>query len=69
MRDQEITTLRIIACPDTRTCPAVHEMAGQAETRYVVGKVVDEATAAKFAHLIGPGEALIAVPTELLPEV
>jgi hypothetical protein len=68
MPDIQITTLRT-ACPDGRTCPAVHAVVGRPAVRYIVGRVPDTATVAAFADRVGPGEAVVEVPTDLLPEV
>ncbi len=68
----KITTLRTTdtLCPDTRSCPSIHAVAGEPHRRYLVTKkVTDPAVAAAFVHLIADDEQLGYVPTELLPGV
>jgi hypothetical protein len=65
----KITTLRTTAenCPDTWTCPSIHDLDLHPDRRYVVTTTeTDPAILAAFDHLIGPGEQLGWVPTELL---
>lgn len=57
-------------CPDNRSCPSIHAVAGESDRRYVITKkVTDLAVAAAFAHLVADDEQLGYVPTSLLPEV
>ncbi|MGH3975253.1 MAG: hypothetical protein ACRDS9_18275 [Pseudonocardiaceae bacterium] len=68
----KITRLRTIDtyCPDNRSCPSIHAVAGEPSRRYVITKkVTDLAVAAAFAHLVAEDEQLGYVPTDLLPEV
>lgn len=68
----KITTLRMAdtICPDTRSCPSIHAIAGKPDRRYLITKkVTDPAVAAAFAHLVGDDEQLGYVPTDLIPEV
>ncbi|MPZ66636.1 MAG: hypothetical protein GEU83_14370 [Pseudonocardiaceae bacterium] len=67
----KITTLRTTEqCPDIKTCPSIHALDLHPDRRYVVTTdETDPAILAAFDHLIGPGERLGWVPTELLPEV
>jgi len=61
-----LTKLRGVACPDGRTCPAVHQT-GRG-TLMIIGSVVTDPEA--LAQLaIGPGETAIEVPVSLVPEV
>ncbi len=68
----KITTLRTtdMSCPDTRSCPSIHVVAGEPGRRYVITKkVTDPAVAAAFAHLVADDEQLGFLPTDLIPEV
>jgi hypothetical protein len=68
----KITTLRAtdVLCPDTRSCPSIHAVAGEPDRRYVITKrVTDPAVATAFAHLVADDEQLGYVPADLLPEV
>lgn len=68
----KITTLRTVdeLCPDTRSCPSIHVVAGEPDRRYMITKkVMDPAVVAVFAHLVGDDEQLGHVPTDLIPEV
>jgi hypothetical protein len=68
----EIITLRTTDqhCPDNRSCPSIHAVAGEPDRRYLITKrITDPVVATAFAHLIGDDEQLGYVPTELIPEV
>jgi hypothetical protein len=62
----KVTMLRGEACPDNRTCPAVHVT--DTGSLVFVGRVVtNEDVLSQLA--IGPGEVAMEVPAALLPEV
>lgn len=71
--DPEVRVLRKIGddyCPDGRTCPAILTISTRPGHKAIVGKVItDPAEAAALGHHIGPGEAVVLVPDQLLPEV
>lgn len=64
----KIRTIRTARCSAGYYCPSVHRVDGRPGV-YVIGKQVDVATLLEFAHLIGPDEAIVWVPDEVLPEV
>lgn len=71
-RSVKITTLRRAdtLCPDTRSCPSIHAVAGEPHRRYVITKkVTDPAVTTAFAHLVADDEQLGYVPAALIPEV
>jgi hypothetical protein len=70
-----ITTVRTIGpegqlhdgvCSDRWQCPGLHTVADRPGRTYVVLKAVDPAEAKAFAPLLGDGEIVGWVPTELL---
>lgn len=67
----EVHVLRKVTdCPDGKVCPAVLTVSTQPGWKAVVGRVVTDPTeAAALGHHIGPGEAVVLVPDQLLPEV
>lgn len=72
-QDPEIHVIRKLAdemCPDGRTCPAVLNISTRPGHKAIVGRVItDPAEAAALGRHIGPGEAVVLVPDQLLPEV
>jgi|tagenome__1003787_1003787.scaffolds.fasta_scaffold19500927_1 hypothetical protein len=63
----EVTTVRG-KCPDGVTCPAIHALDITPDKLYVQGWIV---TDPEVLEAIGapPGEAVVAVPRSMLPEV
>ena len=58
------------ACPDGRTCPAVIRISSRPGMKALVGKLVtDPVEAAVLGRHLGPGEGVVLVPDELIPEV
>jgi hypothetical protein len=76
MDDDRLPTTEVLriavdeVCPDGRTCPAVIRISSRPGMKALVGKLVtDPAEAAVLGRHIGPGEGVVLVPDELLPEV
>lgn len=69
MDQPKIRTLLTLAgsCGENRTCPSIHELEGEPDTLYVIGKKVSPATRAAFAHLMADDEEIHAVPRRLFP--
>lgn len=61
-----VEVLHLVACADTRWCPAVLNVDG---TLVAVGKVLADDVAAAVAPHIGPGEAAVVLDPGILDQI
>lgn len=65
--DPQTQVVHIVECPEGPVCPAVVRVAGLQGETAIVGRIVtDPAIARALGKHIGPGEAALIVPDELL---